>query len=501
MAALAVLTWLPQCADALPAFPGAEGVGAGATGGARVPGRKPVVYHVTTLDDSGPGTFRDAVSAPGRIVVFDVGGAIHLAAGSPVSVAGDLTIAGETAPGGGIAIDGAEVSFSNRRNIICRHIRFRQTTRDPERRKSAVGMDSASDIIMDHVSIEFGQWDNIDCNRSSAVTFQEVIDADPIGQKFNAHADSDVTWYRNLWSSAHNRNPLAKGNIEYVNNVLYNFQAGFTAHTDGVFSMDIVNNCFVYGPAGRPGTPFFQIGGKISIYGAGNYLMPNKDGTLRGAALAVPGAHPLSAPWNAAVTNSLPTLSAVDAWAWVVSTAGALPWNRDPVDAQVIDEARSLGAKGRSWSSEAETGLPEGGLGELAAARRDADADGVPAYWKAAMTRGGSTAAYDALAPSASGYLNIEDYLHFMAAPHAVTMRDMPVAIDLSRFASGFLHPVFSIGRVVNGSVAIAPDGHTAQFNPARNFAGLGQFDFAVPYPDGAQAAFTVNVCVSSVAP
>src|SRR5580692_3369874 len=109
-----ILTALLPLANALaqtPAFPGAQGFGAFATGG-----RGGAVYHVTSLGDSGTGSFRDAVSEPNRIIVFDVGGYIIL--GSAVSCANNLTIAGQTAPGGGIGIMGHEVSFSARTNEI-----------------------------------------------------------------------------------------------------------------------------------------------------------------------------------------------------------------------------------------------------------------------------------------------------------------------------------------------------------------------------------------------
>src|SRR5581483_11147645 len=100
------------------AFPGAYGFGAVATGG-----RGGTVYHVTNLNDLGAGSFRDAVSVGNRIVVFDVCGYITLS--SEVAMKSNLTLAGQTAPGGGIGIRGAEVSFGSQSNIIVRHMRFR----------------------------------------------------------------------------------------------------------------------------------------------------------------------------------------------------------------------------------------------------------------------------------------------------------------------------------------------------------------------------------------
>src|SRR5262245_9454391 len=83
----------------LPAFPWAGGSGANPPGG-----RVGSVYSVTNLNDSGPGSFRDAVSQPNRYVVFAVGGVIRI--NSRISVASNLTIAGQTAPGEGITIYG-----------------------------------------------------------------------------------------------------------------------------------------------------------------------------------------------------------------------------------------------------------------------------------------------------------------------------------------------------------------------------------------------------------
>ena len=79
------------------AFPGAEGFGQFATGG-----RGGETIHVTTLNDSGLGSLRDAVSKPKRTVVFDIGGTIQLKSNIPVS--NDITLNRDTPPPDGITI-------------------------------------------------------------------------------------------------------------------------------------------------------------------------------------------------------------------------------------------------------------------------------------------------------------------------------------------------------------------------------------------------------------
>jgi hypothetical protein len=393
------------------AFPGALGFGRNASGG-----RGGAVYHVKTLDDAGPGSFRDAVSQSHRIVIFDVGGYVNLS--SAVSVKSDITIAGQTAPGDGIGFMGREVSFASSSNVIVRYVRFRQGDLDPDDQKSGINLLDAHDMIFDHVSIEFAQWNNIDAVRAANVTIEYSIDADPIGQQFAAHTEGGpFTWYGNLFANSHNRCPLAKANTQYVNNVVYDFQAGYTAgNSAGVFSHDIVGSYFVTGPRTTSASnAFFQVNNQL-MFTSGNYLDSNADGVLNGTIMGKPGgAVALSAPWSVA-TAALPARSAADAYADVVSHAGA-SIHRDQVDTLVVADLTSLGKSGDLWTSQTKTGLGNSGYGALngGIAPVDSDGDGMPDAWE---TRHG-------LAPGDpsdargdfdhKGYDNIEKYINGLA--------------------------------------------------------------------------------------
>ena len=107
------------------AFEGAYGAGAYTRGG-----RAGKVYHVTTLEDNyKPGSLRYALTQKGaRTIVFDVAGIIDLK--SPIIVKnGNVTVAGQTAPGDGICIKGDSVIFQCNQ-IILRYLRFRFGTKD-----------------------------------------------------------------------------------------------------------------------------------------------------------------------------------------------------------------------------------------------------------------------------------------------------------------------------------------------------------------------------------
>jgi autotransporter-associated beta strand protein len=497
-----------------PAFPGALGFGANVTGG-----RGGSVYHVTTLADSGTGSFRDAVAHSKRIIVFDVGGYIKL--NSAVSCAGDLTIAGQTAPGGGIGFRGGEISFSSRSNIVCRHIRIRPGSETASSTDDALAFADGRTMIFDHVSVEFGPWNNVDAVSSAwqttpvtEVTFQNCLNADPTGQQFGAHTESPnstMSWFYSIFANSHNRNPLSKINDIFVNNVLYNCGGGYTTHTSTSFSHDLVNNYFISGPGdgGSADFPFFQLDNNQSLYYIGNRFDNNRDGALNGTANSPywyqGGGTVLTAPWSA-LTGALTNYNAATAYRLSVSQAGAFP--RDQIDDLVINQVKTLGngttgyTAGTAgpgsgfYTSQTQTGLGNNGYGIIngGVAALDTDNDGMPDYWEKAVGLNFSSAS-DTMTIGADGYANIERYLNWLADPHALTVTNTPVDIDLWTYTSGFTNaaPNYSVTVLSNGVVTLN-SGHIAHFVPTANYSGLGGFQFTVTGNDG--SAFTNNVAV-----
>ncbi len=414
----------------LAAFPGAQGFGGDATGG-----RGGSVYVVTNLNDSGAGSFRDAVSHNNRIIVFAVSGYINLL--SAVSAKSNLTILGQTAPGGGIAISGAEVSFFGQSNDIIQYMRFRDGTTDPGYKgtsstssssSNALSLGNTTNMIVDHVSAEFAPYNNVDASAgTSNLTFSNSIFADPIAsQRFNVHNEgTNTTYIGNIFANSHGRNALAKANSQYVNNVAYNYGYAFTTgNSAGNFSFDVINNYFVAGPSTTsPSDAFYQVDNNQSAYAVGNILDGNKDGVLNGSAdNTVGSAIVLSAPWSTS-TALLPTLSAAGAWAHDVTNAGdslthdpttyATSLGYDQVDSQVISNITSNGTAGQLWSSQTQTGLGNGGFGVInsGALPTSTANDGIPDAW--AVAHGiSSTSASAALKLNALGYSMIEQYAY-----------------------------------------------------------------------------------------
>lgn len=495
------------------AFPGAQGFGKNATGA-----RTGTVYHVTNLNDSGAGSFRDAVSASNRFIVFDVGGYIKLL--TAVSAKSNLTIAGQTAPGQGIGFQGGEISFAKSSNIICRHIRVRPGSDTADTTDDALSLYLAHNVMIDHSSFEFAPWNNIGAVSDdwqnypmTDVTFQDSLIADPTGQQFGAHVESvssRIAWYRNIFANSHNRNPLDKINDVFVNNLLYNYSAGYTTHTSTNFTHDIVNNYFVMGPAsvGTDNT-WFQVDKNQSIYYAGNMKDTNRNGTLDGAA-TTPYWYQgegtvLTQAWSPE-TNAVAPLSAASAARVTLSQAGTLP--RDPLDTLIIDQTMTLGSgttgtgvgttgpDGSLYTSQTQTGLANNGYGTITGATRptDTDNDGMPDFWESA--NGSNPATNDAMTKAPDGYNLLEHYVNWLAVPHATSTAGAAVDVDLSAYTLGFskVSPTYTVSGAQSGTVTLQADKKTARFQPTAGFKGVGSFKYGVTGSDG--TTFTSEVLV-----
>jgi pectate lyase len=403
----------PRMADrTVPAFPGAEGFGALTTGG-----RGGEVYRVTNLQDAGPGSFRDAVSQPHRTIVFDVGGVIRLQ--SNVAVASDVTLAGQSAPGEGIALYGRSVSFSGASNVVVRYLRFREGI-GGDRGKCAVNIAGGSQLIFDHCSIQWGRWDCLGVTRGSHdITFQHCLIGEGLDpQRFGALVDSvtNVTFSHNLWINNHSRNPKAKGRIQYLNTVVYNW--GVTGlvggHSAAPHDLDVMGNYFIKGPSSNDRF-VGQFAATDHVFQEGNVADLDCDGTLNGRAV-VPAdfgageGRPTFGPRPFMQPPIPVTLQpAAAACSNVLATAGA-SLRRDAVDRRLIEEVASLGKRGKIIRSEIEVG----GIGELVGgtAPLSTAGDGIPDAWKVAHgldPRAANVANSDC---NGDGYPNVEKYLN-----------------------------------------------------------------------------------------
>ena len=504
VSALCLSFWCIEASAEPLAFPEALGFGANVTGG-----RAGTVYHVTNLNDSGEGSFRDAVSQGNRIVVFDVGGIINIK--TAVSIKSNITIAGQTAPGEGIAIHGGKLSTGKQSNIIIRYLRIRPGENTASTKDDALNLYDAKNVIVDHCSVELAPWNNFGGSSDNAdyrvtgITVQNSLIANPIGQQFGAHIESiDGTWawYYNAFVNTHNRNPLDKINDIFVNNILYNFEAGYTTHTSAKFKHDIVNNYFVYGPEGK--NEWFQVDKNQSIYANGNLIDKNRDGVLNGGPTSIyyyqgPGEE-LKNPWNELTTKG-PMMSAASAWRYVTSQSGVLPY--DDIDSLIWHQVGTLGKEGALVKSVGAMGLKtNNGWGEVIAgkAATDSDKDGMPDYFEEAM--GYDTAKDDAMTKEDDGYVRIEKYINWLGAMHAQVAGNGALDFDLRTITRGFqsVKPTYSVSAAENGTVELAGDGYTARFTPDKDFKGLASFKYTVKGNDNTEYSGRVEILVEKSA-
>jgi hypothetical protein len=429
------------------AFPGAEGFGRLSRGG-----RGGSVCHVTTLDDSGAGSFRDCVSKGDRTVVFDVSGWITLDGNLGIT-ANNLTIAGHTAPGGGIGLRGTKVSIGGN-NIVMRFMRIRRGTVKTTDRNDAMAVSSAAhDVILDHCSVGFGTDENLSMPGDEGVgprnlTVQWSVIA--WGLQRNNHSAgslltaSNTTIHHSVYAFNGTRNPKARSEdgrvLDFVNNVIYGWnapdpvgeamgwdiskQAFLLADTsNGKHNANAVGNYFIsYGE--REATQAFSSGAK-DANGAPTFFLYFDDNRLDGNANAKLDVS--KDDWTMVGTATrlnerLPapkvcTQKADAAFEHVMNFVGASVPKRDEVDALLVKHVRAQ--DGTKIQDEKALGVGADGYGELAAGKPepDTDRDGMPDAWEKARGLDPGQEADRNADDDADGYTNLEEYLAELAAP------------------------------------------------------------------------------------
>jgi autotransporter-associated beta strand protein len=475
-----------------PAFPGAAGFGRFAAGG-----RNGSVYHVTNTNDSGAGSFRTGVTTANRTIIFDVGGVIRIS--NVVAVASNVTIAGQTAPGGGVTIYGSRLSYSGANNSITRFLRVRMGINGDG--NDSITIASGHDMMFDHLSVSWGQDETFSISGSNPtnITIQSTI----VSQGLQTHSaggliqtDGGVSILRSCYIDNNTRNPKVKGTNEYVNNVIYNW--GTDAYILGGDSAgdscaNVIGNYFISGPNSLVG-PFDRGNLNFHLYATNNWQDANLDGVLDGTALAqtnydVNDWRP--APFAYPTTGALPPLTALKL---AISDAGD-SWQRDSVDERLFTELTSWGTLGEIISSEYQ--LPMNGPGFVSGGTPypDTDQDGMPDFWESGTGSNPNAANNNDPSPSGSGYTRLEDYLNWLADPHGIALTNTAVVVDLRQFTAGFLNssPVYSVTGTTNGTVSLI-NGCFAWFVPTANYIGTAGFQFTVVDSQGSTLTRPMNL-------
>jgi hypothetical protein len=453
---------LPQ-AD-IPAFPGAWGAGMYSFGG-----RGGKVYVVTSLEDSGPGTLREACNAIGpRIVVFNVAGIIHLKNRIRVR-APYITIAGQTAPGDGICVRGATFEV-NTHDVVIRHLRFRRGETNVANRDDSLGGNPVGNVIVDHVSASWGLDENLSMYRhmydpkdgrkelklpTVNISIQWSISSEALDTYNHAFGSTlgghNSTFHHNLWACNTGRNPSVgmDGDFGFVNNVLYNWRHRTVDGGDQRSLYNIINNYYKPGPI----TPATAIAHRVlrpdgrrssrekdsprewgKAYVAGNVVVGNdavtKDNWAGGVqidgdadpAVVLPKVR-VAKPFPMA---PVPTQTAEAAYEVVLAHAGATLPKRDLVDRRIIEQVRTgtvtyEAGKGIITDVKQVGGYPDY-KGEPVL---DSDGDGIPDWWEIKYGLNPNDPSDAAKDSNGDGYTNIEKYLNGLDPTKKVDWKDL----------------------------------------------------------------------------
>jgi len=414
----------------IPSFPGATGYGTTTIGG-----RGGAVVFVTNTHASGPGSLKAAVDMSGpRIVVFRVGGTIEV--GGTIMVRNPfITIAGQTAPGGGICIKNGMIAVKTH-DVIIRGLRIRQSD-DPKGTNPDIrdAMEiwahrtmpgSVYNVVVDHNSFSWGVDVNLDIGGTAHdVTASWNIISEGLnhsihpkgkhskGLAFHLTAGTNLTAHHNLLAHNDQRNPkiAQKGQSEFINNVVYDFgKIGTDISTKAQTA--VLGNYYLSGPSTeerRGSVKPIEIDEKalpapqLRIYLQGNYFdgKPYADNweLMRGER-----EHEATGAYEG---SGIPVLPAEEVYEQILLHAGAVAPARDAVDIRIVRSVKER--TGSVIDSPRDVGgWPVLDTGEAPA---DGDDDGMPDVWE--LANGLDPNHYDADGDrNNDGYTNIEEYVN-----------------------------------------------------------------------------------------
>jgi hypothetical protein len=428
------LGWLWVIPGAAPArqlaFPGAEGFGRFTSGG-----RGGSVFEVTHLEDNGPGSLRAAIEASGRrTVVFRISGTIVLK--SPLVIKnGDITIAGQSAPGDGICLRDYPLLIAAN-NVIIRYLRIRPG--DVHKlAEDAISAYFQKDILVDHCSFSWGIDEVATFRDNENTTVQWCIISESLHHSYHPKGEhgyggiwggKGASFHHNLLAHHASRTPRFHGSryhhepekelVDFRNNVIYNW--GFNSAYGGEGGKhNMIANYYKYGPATQPRDRIVEPWAANSswfivenfVYGFPDISANNWAGGVQGK--YVDSVQVAEIPF---VVEPVRTHSAEAAFEMVLADAGATLPRRDSVDARIISEVRRgsatynglLGA-GIIDSQNQAGGWP---LLHSTPASPDFDHDGMPDEWELTQGLDAGNPADRNSDHNGDGYTNLENYLN-----------------------------------------------------------------------------------------
>ncbi|HEX2861091.1 MAG TPA: hypothetical protein VHN79_05605 [Lacunisphaera sp.] len=420
----------PMPAGGLPAFPGAEGFGATTPGG-----RGGKVIFVTNLNDSGPGSFREACLAAGpRIVVFRVSGTIALQSDLTVTEP-FVTIAGQTAPGDGICLRDATFGIATH-DVVVRHLRSRLGDEAKRQADAFDLLNGARNLVLDHISATWSVDEALSLSGNTQnITIQWCLIGEALRDSIHAkgahgfgtlaRANGPVTFHHNLWIHNDARNPRLGDNygrgpnfptFDVRNNVIYNYGGTASGLTQGILKVNYVANYIRPGPSSRAKTPI-SVGpnrSELDFFIRDNVVDGNEELTRDNAGffnlIEADGKRVVRTVDRAFAAPPVTTSAATEALEHVLAQVGASLPKRDAVDARLVGHVRTR--TGALINSQADVG----GWPELKSAPPppDSDQDGIADTFETDHGLDPRDPA-DAGKLASSGYTWIEEYLNHLA--------------------------------------------------------------------------------------